>query len=189
MNNVKNIRELLSIVESIEGWLSEPEQLALLHLPSQVDHLTGGIVEIGSFKGKSTIALALGSSVMSRKKRPIYAIDPFVVPPYTFFEANVKQHGLEKFIKPIKKHSNKAYKECPKTIAVLFVDGDHEYMTVKHDINHYAARVVKGGLIAFHDYSSYWPGVVKAVNELCHNNKYEFIVVYDSLLVIRKMKL
>lgn len=70
-----------------------------------VDHLSGDIVEIGSYKGKSTVALALGSSLLSTKKRPIYAIDPFVEPPFKFFGDNIKNHALEKFVIPIKKHS------------------------------------------------------------------------------------
>lgn len=187
MVTVRSIYELLSIVESIEGWLSEYEQFALLHLPSIVDHLSGDIVEIGSFKGKSTIALALGSSLMSTKKRPIYAIDPFVVPPYKFFEDNIKNHGLEKFIIPIKKLSSQAYDDCPKSIAAIFIDGDHEYSAVKHDIVHYAPRVVKGGLIVFHDYSDYWAGVRKAVDELCNNEDFEYVTIYDNLLFVRKL--
>ncbi|MDC2943539.1 hypothetical protein [Bacillus thuringiensis] len=78
MKNLVSIHDLLAIIEHTEGWLSPHEQVALLHLPSMVDHLNGDIVEIGSYKGKSTIALALGSSLMSKKKRPIYAIDPFL---------------------------------------------------------------------------------------------------------------
>ncbi|MFJ8530178.1 class I SAM-dependent methyltransferase [Bacillus sp. NPDC094106] len=121
-----------------------------------VDHLSGDIVEIGSYKGKITIALALGSSLMSIKKRPIYAIDPFIAsPPYKFFEDNVKNHRLEKFVIPIKKYSTEAYDNCPNSIAAIFIDGDHEYPGVKHDIIHYASRVVKGGLIVFHDYADY----------------------------------
>jgi predicted O-methyltransferase YrrM len=187
MNAVKSIYELLSIVEGIEGWLSNYEQFALLHLPSQVDRLSGAIVEIGSYKGKSTIALALGSSIMSKKKRPIYAIDPFVVPPFKDFWANITNHRLEKFVIPIKKRSQKAYNECPKSIAAIFIDGDHEYSSVKHDIIHYTPRVVKGGLIALHDYSDHWPGVVKAVDECYKNKKFEFVSLYDNLIVIRKI--
>jgi predicted O-methyltransferase YrrM len=184
---MKSIYELLSIVEGIEGWLSEYEQFALLHLPALVDHLPGALVEIGSFKGKSTIALALGSSLMSLRKRPIYAIDPFIVPPFQLFWDNVRNYKLEKFIIPIKKLSTQAYDDCPKSIAALFIDGDHEYSSVKHDIDHYVSRVIKGGLIAFHDYSSYWPGVCKAVDELCSNNKYKFVTIYDGLVYIRKL--
>lgn len=186
MKTIKSIYELLSIVDGIEGWLSEYEQFALLHLPSMVDHLSGDIVEIGSYKGKSTIALALGSSLMSTKKRPIYAIDPFVEPPFHFFWTNIKNHGLEKFVIPIKKHSAEAYDDCPKSIAAIFIDGDHEYTSVKHDIIQYAPRVVKGGLIVFHDYSDYWPGVPKAVDELCNNKHFEYVTIYDNLLFVRK---
>jgi predicted O-methyltransferase YrrM len=188
MRKVKSIYELLSIVEGIEGWLSNYEQFALLHLPSQVDHLKGAIVEIGSYKGKSTIALALGSSILSKRKRPIYAIDPFIEPPFKDFWSNIKHHKLEKFVIPIQKKSQHAYGDCPKTIAAIFIDGDHKYSSVKRDILCYTPRVVKGGLIVLHDYSSsHWPGVVRAVNDLYKNNKYEFVTLYDNLLVVRKL--
>jgi predicted O-methyltransferase YrrM len=187
METTKSIYELLSIVESIEGWLSEYEQFALLHLPSMVDNLSGDIVEIGSYKGKSAIALALGSSFLSTKKRPIYSIDPFVEPPFKFFEDNINNLGLEKFVIPIKKHSAEAYDDCPKSIAAIFIDGDHEYNSVKHDIIHYAPRVEKGGFLVFHDYSDYWPGVSKAVDELCNNDNYEYVTIYDTLLFVRKL--
>lgn len=187
MGNLKSIYELLAVVDGIEGWLSTYEQLALLHLPSLVDHLSGDIVEIGSYKGKSTIALALGSSIISAQKRPIYAIDPFIVPPFKCFWDNIKNHSLEKIIIPIKKHSEEAYDDCPNDIAAIFIDGDHEYSSVKHDIIHYVPKVVKGGLIAFHDYSDYWPGVYKAVEELCNNKDFEYVAIYDTLLIVRKL--
>ena len=52
MKNLVSIHDLLAIIEHTEGWLSPHEQVALLHLPSMVDHLNGDIVEIGSYKGK-----------------------------------------------------------------------------------------------------------------------------------------
>lgn len=194
MKSTRSVYELLSIVENIEGWLSNYEQFSLLQLPSMVDHIPGDIVEIGSYKGKSTIALALGSSLMSTRKRPIYAIDPFVNPYVSFYEpyfdyfwANVKYHGLENFVIPIKKFSTQAYGDCPKSIAAIFIDGDHEYSSVKHDIISYTPRVVKGGLIAFHDYSDQYPGVLKAVDELCDNEGFEPIIIYDNLIFVRKL--
>lgn len=187
MGKLRSIYELLSIVDNIEGWLSPYEQFALLHLPSLVDHLPGSIVEIGSYKGKSTIALALGSSILSTQKRPIYAIDPFIVPPFKFFQDNITNHKLEHMVIPIKKHSEEAYNDCPKEIAAIFIDGDHEYSSVKRDIFHYVPKVVKGGLIAFHDYSDFWPGVYRAVNESCNNENFEYLTIYDNLLVIRKL--
>lgn len=187
MKPIKCIYELLAIVDSIEGWLSKYEEIALLHLPSMVDHLPGNIVEIGSYKGKSTIALALGSSLLSKNKRLIYAIDPFIVPPLNFFEDNIKNHGMEKFVVPIKKHSFDAYDDCPKSISAIFIDGDHEYASVEHDVINYVPRVIKGGLIAFHDYSEDWPGVVRAADELCQNGEFEAVTTYDNLLFVRKL--
>lgn len=186
MKNLVSIHELLAIIEHTEGWLSPHEQVALLHLPSMVDHLNGDIVEIGSYKGKSTIALALGSSLMSKKKRPIYAIDPFLDYYYPSFQFNINYHRLQYFIIPIKQFSTQAYDDCPKSIAALFIDGDHEYSSVKHDITHYVSRVVNGGLILFHDYTEQFPGVIKAVNELCNNSEYNIVLTYDHLIIVRK---
>lgn len=61
----------------MEGWLTELEQVALLYLPALVDHLPGEVVEIGSYQGKSTIALGLGSKWLSTRERSVIAIDPF----------------------------------------------------------------------------------------------------------------
>lgn len=68
-NGEVNISKLLPKIQETEGFLMELEVLALLHLPLLVDHLPGEIVEIGTFKGKSTTALALGSQCLTTQKR------------------------------------------------------------------------------------------------------------------------
>ena len=190
MKNQINIEEILKIIDGIEGWLSHYEQFALLHLPGLVDHIEGDIVEIGSYKGKSTVALGIGSQLMSKQKKLIYTIDPFNKyydeHYYQDFLNNLKSNNLEKYVIPIKKLSTEAYNECPKEIAALFIDGDHEYSSVQHDINHYASRVLSGGIIAFHDYIHHWPGVQKAIDEFYNNGDYEYIGLYYSLLLLRK---
>jgi len=186
----KNIHTLAGQVKAVEGWLNPMEQIALLHMPLMVDHVEGALVEIGSFKGKSTVALALGSSLMSMRKRPVHAIDPFGLymkqSYYGTFMENVKKNGVTDYVIPIRKYSTEAYEECPRQIALLFIDGDHAYESVKHDITHYAPRVVPGGVLAFHDYGTGWPGVTQAVNELCPPGLYEHLCDYDSLRVYRK---
>jgi len=64
--------EYLSRVLSVQGQISSLECLLLFNLASGTK--SGCIVEIGSYRGKSTIALALGSKC--NNKVPIYAIDP-----------------------------------------------------------------------------------------------------------------
>jgi hypothetical protein len=52
------------------------------------------------------------------------------------------------------------------SVDLLFIDAGHEYEMVKADDKLYRPKVKEGGIIAFHDFSNYWPGVVEFVNEL-----------------------
>lgn len=186
------ISELFGLIERVDGWLTHLEQIALLHLPVWVDYLPGEIIEIGSFKGKSTTALGLGSKWISKRKRAIYAIDPFMPDRmyhgnyFDDFLNNIHVAQLENYVIPIKKYSQDAIGDCPDQISALFVDGNHDYMYVKQDIQHYTPRVVPGGMIAFHDYSNFLD-VKRAVDELCESKEYVYVCDYDSLRIIRKL--
>jgi hypothetical protein len=50
-------------------------------------------------------------------------------------------------------------------VRMLWIDGDHEYDGVWTDILHWRDYLEPGGTICFHDYSSTFPGVVRAVHE------------------------
>ncbi|MGW6253673.1 class I SAM-dependent methyltransferase [Peribacillus butanolivorans] len=183
---------MYKFIDSVSGWLTTTEQMALLHLPALVDHLDGEIVEIGSFKGKSTVALGLGSKWISERKRTIFAIDPFISNGYYIdyfneFQNNILYFRLANYVTPIKKFSHEAIQDCPESISALYVDGDQSYIGVKRDIELYAPRVVPGGFIAFHDYTIY-PDIRRAVDELCENREYVLVCDYESLRLIRKLK-
>ena len=61
-------------IQTTEGLISEAEAKRLYEL---AQNCGGTIVEIGSWKGKSTVCLALGSKV--RRKGKVFAIDPVVL--------------------------------------------------------------------------------------------------------------
>src|SRR5688572_9001402 len=61
----------IKIYEAIDGYLNKDEAVALFQIASSLP-LEAKIVEIGSWKGKSTYCLAKGL-----KSGKIYAIDPF----------------------------------------------------------------------------------------------------------------
>jgi predicted O-methyltransferase YrrM len=84
------------------------------------------------------------------------------------------------------KYSYEAIHDCPEHISALFVDGNHDYENVKRDIELYAPRIVNGGLIAFHDFTTY-PDVKKAVDELSESREYVYVADYDSLRLMRKL--
>jgi predicted O-methyltransferase YrrM len=176
----------LHTIQTIDGWLSYIEQIALLHIPLMVNHLDGAIVEIGSYKGKSTACLAIGSTLFTEKKKKVFAIDPFVISSPEEFRNNIEKIELPNTIISIPKFSTEAYEDCPDSIAALFIDGDHSYWGVKHDIDYYAVRVVPGGIVAFHDYTNSLD-VKQAVDEMCRNPNYRYLCDYDSMRIIRRI--
>ena len=63
--------EVIAQIKSIDGFLTESEARCLYLLAQSCG---GTIVEIGSWKGKSTVCLALGSKAGDKGK--VFAIDP-----------------------------------------------------------------------------------------------------------------
>ncbi len=51
------------------------------------------------------------------------------------------------------------------TLALVFIDGDHSYEGCKRDIEAWLPKVKPGGLLAGHDFSGEYPGVMQAVKE------------------------
>ena len=51
-------------------------------------------------------------------------------------------------------HSHEVSRRFKNNIALLFVDGGHDYATVMGDIIHWTPKVMPGGLVLFHDFST-----------------------------------
>lgn len=63
---------------------------------------------------------------------------------------------------------------------VVYIDALHDYTSVRDDINAWYPLVNNGGILAGHDYSEHWPGVLDAVQEFATNNKYEIEVLFGD---------
>jgi len=160
------------ILTSVDGWLHPKEAQLLYRLASQCK-ARGAIVEIGSWKGKSTICLARGS--IAGHKTKIHAIDPHTGSPehsrefgvvWTFdeFRRNIENAGVNEMVTPIVDYSDAAAKKFNEPVELIFIDGLHEYEGVKIDFDGWFPKVVDHGVMAFHD-STCWPGVLKCVSE------------------------
>jgi predicted O-methyltransferase YrrM len=57
---------------------------------------------------------------------------------------------------------------------LIHIDAEHEYSAVKNDIENYWNLLNEDGVMICDDYSSNWPGVVKAVDELVRTHKLNF---------------
>jgi len=117
-------------------------------------------VEIGSWKGRSTICLGKGAK--ETKGARICAIDPHTgsrehqrkfgrLDTFEEFIRNIENAGLKDYISPIRKTSEEAAKDFHKPIGFLFIDGAHEFRLVRLDIKLWFNEIVNGGIIAFHD--------------------------------------
>jgi len=163
----------------VEGYML-PEEL---HWLAKMAKESTAIVEVGSWKGRSTKALAAATNGV------VYAVDNWkgsAGGDLTEQEAKAKgsdvilaefQANLADEIKAGKvvivnaDHAtamNEVRERLGGNVAdMVFIDGEHNYDAVKRDIMNYTELLKPGGLLCGHDCCEEHPGVVKALTELC----------------------
>jgi len=135
-------------MSDIPGWLTEEEGEALYELAKRCTG-RGVIVEIGSWKGKSTVCLGLGSKA-GRGVR-VYAVDPHADYRFGEFKENIERAGITELVTPVRSKSQEAAADFHEPIELLFIDGSHEYEDVRADFEQWVPKVVEGGTVAMHD--------------------------------------
>ncbi|HEX2643691.1 MAG TPA: class I SAM-dependent methyltransferase, partial [Thermoanaerobaculia bacterium] len=154
------------------------------------------VVEVGSYCGRSTVVL--GSVVQAlRPEARVHAIDPHLgqvgaadqglqtgQPTLERLQANLKANGLTDHVEVIRQCSYEVEWSGP--ISFLLIDGLHDYGNVSRDFHCFEKWIVPGGLIAFHDYAEYYPGVRAFVDELLATGRYARVHLARSLMVVRK---
>jgi len=152
----------------IDGWMSLKELMWLAEIASK----SNTIVEIGSYKGRSTRAL------LDNCKGLVYAVDPWNGAFYRedgSVEFIADTNLMHQFLENTKDCNNltifrgefdEFLDRIELKVDFIFIDGCHLYNSVKKDINN-ALKIIKlNGIIACHDYTQEgWPGVRKAFNE------------------------
>jgi hypothetical protein len=128
----------------------------------------GRMVEVGCHKGESTELFALHFD-------RVFAVDPWG--DYkTSFGSPMTSKGVEdSFDKLVEQYSNiTKIKETSIQASLHFVDGDldfvyidgaHDYESVRNDIASWLPKICKGGVIGGHDYQNI-KAVRKAVNDV-----------------------
>lgn len=192
----KEMNSIKSIVSNVDGWLTDEEGELLFNLAKQCTG-KGVIVEIGSWKGKSTIWLGKGS--VAGNHIDIFAIDPHTgssehhemfgnVWTFREFQDNVKNAGLSDIINPIVKTSQEAAGLFNEPVELIFIDGAHEYELVKQDYQTWFPKIINGGTIALHDTLS-WEGPTKVVEEfILQSTHFNQVRIVDSITVAQKVQ-
>ena len=182
-------QNISTLVNEIDGFLSDREGMALYDLAKK-GHRNGSVVEIGSWKGKSTIWIAKAVS----ENVPFYAIDPHIGssehqtdgPIWTFeeFKQNIARAGVQNKITPFVQTSEEARMSINEPLGFLFIDGAHEYEFVKKDFELWGPLLRESCWIAFHDYQ--WPGVEKVLYEVFDTEEYQKAYFTDYLFYLQK---
>ena len=183
----------LEDVYPLPGMLTYAEVDCLFKL-GQFDQRDGVIVEIGSWKGKSTVALARGAARSHGEK--IYAIDPHCVLPEegyledtkAEFLANIRQAGIESRVVPLIMTSKDAARGWNKPIRLLWIDGDHRYEPTKLDFSLWEPHLVDGGILALHD-TIRKKGPKRVLWEyVFRSGRFQEIAIVDNITAVRKVK-
>ncbi len=185
-NPIFSLTTIKTIVGGIRGWLSFDEASLLASLASKVP-AGKCIVEIGSFQGRSTCAIAAGAKLGSNNV--VHAVDTFLGLQGIFnentlpiFQENLKSRGLDGVVTVHKDASiNVAGNWNNQNIGLLFIDANHSYESVKSDFENWEKWVSPNGLIAFHD--SHQEGPNKLLLEIIQNKtkKVRVIGLRDSI--------
>lgn len=150
------------------------------------------VVEVGSWKGRSTVAMATACKARGLDAR-IVAVDTWLGAPefwtwgledptrglslnvahgyprvYFTFARNIKRLGLAALCSPLPISSvqGAAVLRHHGVLAdIVYVDAAHEHDAVAADLAAYWPLVKPGGVMFGDDYTAGWPGVVSAVTE------------------------
>ncbi len=157
--------------DSVEGHTTLRQCATLFYLAYVGAKTAGRIVEIGSFKGKSTCWMAKALQLADSNEK-IVAIDPHInvrnpsiVPDYKeessfdAFLSNIRNCGVKKYVEPEKKTSEEAARNWNQSIKLLFIDGSHLYDDVMLDLKLWEPWVNIGGIIAMHDTKPFGPRI------------------------------
>jgi hypothetical protein len=186
----------LANVMSIEGALTAAEARLLYNAAECIRD--GCIVEIGSWRGRSTAALAYGAR--AGYGVPVYAVDPherfhdvlggeyFGSDDRAAFMQNILRFGLSDIVRLVNL-SSECIASWPDVVGLLWVDGDHRYIGVKRDLNIWLPYLRPDATIVFHDSTNPRIGPFHAIAELIASGQWERHEAVDKAVMLRRKSL
>lgn len=185
--------ENLADIVRLPGMLTLQEVRYLYQL-AQLESGKGVIVEIGSWKGKSTACLARGSMAMGGPE--IYAIDPhtplaaegYLEDTEREFQENIAATRVKSHVVSMAMTSEDAAQGWSRPIRLLWIDGDHRYEQVKKDFLLWEPHLIEGGVIAMHD-TIRKKGPKRVLwEEIFQSTRFQDISIVDNITAARKVR-
>jgi predicted O-methyltransferase YrrM len=167
------VADRLAPALAVEGWMS-PDELEVLYALAARAPGDGAVVEIGTYRGRATVALALGAG--DGGGSPVYTFDPhlpFVGPRGGVFGpvdqaslyANLATAGVGERVFVVSLDSRAVARVWPGgPVGLLFIDGDHNAEAVWDDFWSWRPHLPVGATVAFDDVDH--DGVATTVDSL-----------------------
>jgi hypothetical protein len=189
----------MSFYEQIPGWFDYQGLYA-----DMVQRADDGatFVEIGAYLGRSTWFLA-DAIKRSGKEIRLFVVDlwdgwfyddynqqtPMREGGDVFwhFMNNMRKGGVDDALCPLRMPSAKAAGLFDDgSLDFVFIDGDHGYMAVRHDLECWFPKVKRNGILAGHDYTNPdFPGVRRGVDEFFAEQRLPLRISGTSFVVTK----
>ncbi len=141
-------RAACAAVEAISGWLRPEDALKLYELAF---HSPGPILEIGCYRGKSSVLMARALRDAANPA-PLVSVD---VDPVALAAAATAagRHDVADRVVYVRGSAAALFRAVPGLRPrLVFVDGDHSLEGARRDLAQLGPRVPAGGLLLMHDY-------------------------------------
>ncbi len=184
----------------VEGWL-KPEQGWRLFDAARTLGPDATVVEVGSFRGRSTIVLALAAPDGAQ----VVAIDPHgggdrgpgeIAPDaargdadHAAFTENLAAAGVAHRVTHVRKPSAEALADVSGSVDLLFVDGAHRLGPARADIAQWGDRVGDGGTMLVHDAFSSVGVTLALLSTTAVSSRWRYMDRIGSLATYRRVHL
>ena len=185
----------LAAVRGVEGWLTDAQARRLWDAARAVP-AGGRIVEIGSYRGRSTIVLARAGEATVTAIDPHAGTDrgPQEIEGYAseaqsdheVFLANLDRAGVRDRVRHVRRFSAEAHAEVEDPIDLLYIDGAHRYGPARDDIRDWGARVAPGGTMLIHDGFSSVGVTLATLRLLAPSRRFRYLGRTGSLIAYRR---
>lgn len=177
---------------TVDGMIGDAEAQHLYELARQVDD--GVIIEVGSYRGRSTVALAAGAD--DGFGAPVFAIEPhepfdgilggdFGPLDRGMFMQSMLTSGAYRNVRLVNLSSETVTPGWALPVGLLWIDGDHTYEGVRRDFECWAPHVLPGGIVAFDDATDPDLGPCQMLTELIDDGELEEISTIGRVRTFR----
>ncbi len=173
---------------TIDGWMTESELAFLYAIGSKMPE-GAQVAEIGSWKGRSTVAIC---EALQKRGGKLFCVDTFAGDPciatlklsvdlendevYTNFLHNTQEYDFLKVVRATSAQGVTQFADG--SLDWVFIDADHSFEAVSADVAAWYPKVKPGGILSGHDYG-YFPVIMALRRYFSH------VCAWDTIWYVR----